>query len=761
MSDALFSQSPPKSTQSLASRLVAQNLSFSQGGSTLLHSISLKLEPGQSLAVIGASGSGKSTLLKLLVGTARPDSGQIVLDGKAQAPKQLQAKVGFVAQDDTLYPELSPEQSLEYLAWLLRKDLSKTERIAEVDRILKLLELRNCARRPAKTLSGGQRKRLSIAMELLQNPTLFLLDEPLSNLDPALRRRFHRLFEKLCEKGLSLVVTTHQLEDLDSFDRVLVLDKGCATFFGSPSDLLAAVEDAGPGRDLFTLFSARSIEKETKAPQTPLYARPEEWVSPHSLRRLLQQFPILCLRRAQRLSKEHRRIFTLLFQGPVIALFLSMALNSPVQIIFMAILTALWMGISASALEIVGERAVLNRERRLGISVTAAFSSRWAILALLTTLQCFFLIGILESFHSLPVSLPIFYGIIQASVCTGLSLGFAVSANVKKAATAGLFIPLVMIPQVLFGGLFPLDNRPSKFVERIVPARYAFDSAARISLLEGETLVDRDKYEEALDAWRDKQERWERKMKSLASNREIFELPSQLSKSGGAIKRLKNRRDQFEKSLNEQQEKWREFRGEMEEWEVESEDTYTRADRLRDFLEGDDDPPSKRASAQKSVKPMAPANKKKSDNPFDERPPWIDELVDDSKTLLNGVERAKSRHHRWKRSFQSMERSNEETLQKSRGQWEQELKTLERERRQLKRELEQRSAQLKEQRSDLQSFLDDELTLLSERRKLESIAAEGRIVETLWGSQLSSNGLAFLGFNLLAVLLALLGMRRG
>lgn len=757
MSDALRSLSPPKSNQNLASRLIAQNLTFSQGGSTLLHSISLFLEPGQSLAVIGASGSGKSTLLKLLVGTARPDSGQIVLDGKEQTPKQLQAKVGFVAQDDVLYPELSSEQSLEYLARMLRKDLSQTERIAEVDRILKLLELRNCARRPAKTLSGGQRKRLSIAMELLQNPTLFLLDEPLSNLDPALRRRFHRLFEKLCEEGLSLVVTTHQLEDLDSFDRVLVLDQGCATFFGAPEDLLSAVEDAGPGRDLFTLFSARSTAKETKAPQTLIYAPPEKWVSPHSLKRLLQQFPILCLRRAQRLSKEHRRLFTLLFQGPVIALFLSMALNSPVQIIFMAILTALWMGISASALEIVGERAVLNRERRLGVSVTAAFSSRWTVLALLTTLQCLFLMGILVSFHSIPISLPLFYGIIQASACTGLSLGFAVSANVKKAATAGLFIPLVMIPQVLFGGLFPLENRPSKIVERIVPARYAFDSAARISLLEGETLVDRNKYEEALEAWRLKQERWEREMKNLASKREKFELPSQLSKSGGAIKRLKTGRDQFEKSLEEQREKWLEFRSEMEEWEAESEDAYVRADRLRYFIDDDQEPSPNRA-------PVRRKKRKSSKNAKDalaEHRSWIDGVVDDGKSLLDGVERAKSRHHRWKRTFQSMERSNEETLQKSRGQWERELKTLERERRQLKRKLEQRSAQLEEQQSELESLLDDELKLLAERRKLESIATEGRIVETLWGSQLSSNGLALLGFNLLAVLMALLGMRRG
>ncbi|MDF1665215.1 MAG: ATP-binding cassette domain-containing protein, partial [Planctomycetota bacterium] len=700
MTDSLSLDWSKKPSSETKPRIVAQELLFRHGNTVLLNKVSLELDAGESLAIIGASGSGKSTLLKVLVGIEAADSGIVAIDGKTQGRSQLEARVGLVAQDDILYPDLSSEQTLENLAKLLRPDLSKDERIAEVDRILNLLELRTCARRPVKTLSGGQRKRVSIAMELLQNPKVFLLDEPLSNLDPALRRRFMRLFERLCQDGLSLIVTTHQLENLECFDKVLVLDKGHVTFFGAPKEMQEIVEKAGPSRDLFDVFSHERTVSPDGHPRTQNDPGPPEKLVPrHSIARALRHFPILCQRRGRRILKEHKRLFTLLIQGPTIAFFLSLSLSSPVQLLFMAVLTSIWMGVSASALEVVGEKDILRRERRLGVSVSASLFSRMTILSLLTSIQCLLLLIVLRSSQPISLGAGLFFILLQISAWTGLSLGFSISSNMSRSATAGLIIPLVMIPQVLFGGIFS-RNEPSfsQMIERVVPSRYAFDLTARCALAAKDSrVVDQRDYEDSIRRWENTQQQWNEKIKEKLASTEEIDMGMQLEKSRKSLEQLKKKSQSIENQWRSHRDQWEGMQSEMAQQEADSEEMYQRAERLRTILPRDDSP----APDEQEDKNVGPAAKSEEKEQAD----WIDQTVDDARTLLDGVDDARSRQRDWTMKLDSMRRSSEDESDRLRGDWKRELKRMERQRLKFQSDLEGLQDRLDRSRSEFTDLM--------------------------------------------------------
>lgn len=751
-----FEHSPGKNL-TVAALLIADELTFKRGNAILLNKVSLKLQAGESLAIIGASGSGKSTLLKLLVGMLSPWSGSIAIAGKIQSPRQLEARVGLVAQDDILYTDLSSEQTLENLASLLREELSERERIAEVDRILRLLELRTCARRPVKTLSGGQRKRVSIAMELLQKPNVFLLDEPLSNLDPALRRRFFKLFERLCNEGLSLIVTTHQLENLLSFDKVLVLDKGHVTYFGGPQQLQEMIEEAGPGKDVFDVFSysKSTVSQVAPLPQSP--SKPtEKSVSRNSIRRFIRQYPILCLRRSRRLLKEHKRLVALLIQGPAIAFFLSLALSSPVQLLFMAILTSIWMGVSASALEIVGEKDILRRERRLGVSVSASLFSRMTALFLFTLIQCFLLLWVLRFAHSLPLNDGVFFLLLQLSAWTGLTLGFSISANMSRSATAGLVIPLVMIPQVLFGGIFNQESSSLyQVIERSVPARYAFDLTARCALAdEAPTLVERKQYDVSIQNWEKRQREWSWKFNRRLKSQENMDLNPHLKGSQDSIDRLKKRGRVIEKKWSLERERWEEIRSEIARQDAQSEDFYMRAERLRTILPREEDDQS---NVELKPEEESEGGLPKAEN---QERAWIDQTVDDAKTLLDGVDDLRSRQREWTMKLENLRRSHEEEGERFRTDWSHELKGLELQRSTLQKDLHDFKDRLEDSRSKFVELFRAQERHFERRKDLERLLVDGRLITTMGHGSRLGNVLALLGFNLFFTLIALLGMRR-
>ena len=213
------------------------------GSDNGMHDLTFDLRSGQLVAVMGGSGTGKSTLLSLLNGTIPPDSGSITLNGRDISDPKVKDLIGFVPQDDLLIEELTVYENLMFTARLCFADLSLEEISARVDTILRELGLESTKHLKVgspihKYISGGQRKRLNIALELIREPAVLFLDEPTSGLDPALEGRMTRLFQRASRRGCSVLLTTHSTQSLLTLDMVLMLAAGRVVWCGPPREML-------------------------------------------------------------------------------------------------------------------------------------------------------------------------------------------------------------------------------------------------------------------------------------------------------------------------------------------------------------------------------------------------------------------------------------------------------------------------------------------------------------------------------------------
>ena len=200
-------------------------------GTTILESIGFRLHPGELCAMIGPSGAGKSTLIRVLLGVQEPSDGSVALWGRA--PDEA-GPVGYVPQHDALHPTLTVRQELRYAAMLRRPELGDDEIDALVGAVCGQVELGDRLGLRIKRLSGGQRKRVSVAMELLSEPSLLILDEPTSGLDPGLEAQLMGRFAEVAGRGRIVIVATHAMQSVEICQALLVLVGGRLAYFGPP-----------------------------------------------------------------------------------------------------------------------------------------------------------------------------------------------------------------------------------------------------------------------------------------------------------------------------------------------------------------------------------------------------------------------------------------------------------------------------------------------------------------------------------------------
>ncbi|EUA37867.1 ABC transporter family protein [Mycobacterium avium subsp. avium 2285 (R)] len=197
-----------------------------ENNKTLLDNISLTALPGTLTAIIGPSGAGKSTFARLVAGYTHPTTGTVAFEGHNVHAEyaSLRSRIGMVPQDDVVHGQLTVQQALMYAAELrLPPDTTKEDRAQVVARVLEELEMTQHLHTRVDKLSGGQRKRASVALELLTGPSLLILDEPTSGLDPALDRQVMTMLRQLADAGRVVLVVTHSLTYLDVCDQVLLL----------------------------------------------------------------------------------------------------------------------------------------------------------------------------------------------------------------------------------------------------------------------------------------------------------------------------------------------------------------------------------------------------------------------------------------------------------------------------------------------------------------------------------------------------------
>lgn len=216
--------------------LRVEDVGVSAGGHRILDGVDLTLHPGEMCALIGPSGAGKSTLIKVLLGLREPDEGSVRLG--SLSVEEL-ATVGYVPQDDALHRGLTVRGELTYAAELRLPETTAEEREARVAKVVDQVGLGDRAGLRIRKLSGGQRKRVAVALELLTGPPLLILDEPTSGLDPGLEARTMALLSDVADSGRMVVVATHAMGSLDLADALCVLVGGHVAFFGPPSEALS------------------------------------------------------------------------------------------------------------------------------------------------------------------------------------------------------------------------------------------------------------------------------------------------------------------------------------------------------------------------------------------------------------------------------------------------------------------------------------------------------------------------------------------
>ncbi len=211
--------------------LRVEKLGLSRGGNRILDDIDLTLHPGEMCALIGPSGAGKSSLIRVLLGLWEPDHGNVTL-GRGAIDEA--GPLGYVPQDDALHTGLTVRRELSYAAELRMPAASPADRAERVDEVIGQVGLTERADTRIRRLSGGQRKRVAVALELLTHPALLILDEPTSGLDPGLEAKTMGLLSDVADSGRIVIVATHAMESLERADALCVLVAGHVAFFGPP-----------------------------------------------------------------------------------------------------------------------------------------------------------------------------------------------------------------------------------------------------------------------------------------------------------------------------------------------------------------------------------------------------------------------------------------------------------------------------------------------------------------------------------------------
>ena len=497
--------------------LEARGLTVQAGGNTILNDVSLAIAPGELVAVIGESGSGKSTLVKALAGVSRPDRGTATLNGEPVTARQTDT--GYVPQDDIVHGLLTVREALRYAAQLrLPPDAEDRSVERTIERVLAEVGLDDRADIRIDRLSGGQRKRASVASELVNRPSLLFLDEPTTGLDPRLEAQLMDLFRRLAEPGArAVVLVTHATVSLDLCDKLVVMGRGGElAFFGPPAEakqffgtssyegIYHALDDR-PATDWRRDFDAgrtelAPVEGDERAPE------PGPAGSPRAKQSSFGQVAVLLSRYAKLFARDRRNLAILFGQVPIIAiatalLFKSGVFDQPsfadpkavgrprdgIQLLFILVTTAIWFGALDGSREIVKERAVSGREAAIGVGWGAYLTSKALLLAGVAAAQTMLLALIVFTIRPLEQDLGEYGMVVGLLVLTSIAavgMGLAISAVVRSEDQATSFIPLALIPQLLFAGaIVPVERMGDVIAaaSNVVFARWALAGVGSVA----------------------------------------------------------------------------------------------------------------------------------------------------------------------------------------------------------------------------------------------------------------------------------------
>ncbi|MDR1919094.1 MAG: ATP-binding cassette domain-containing protein [Tannerellaceae bacterium] len=536
---AVFNKDNQKDYVFLSGREVYFSFVNSSAG---LHNFSFDLESGQLVAIMGGSGVGKSTLLGILNGNIQPDRGSVTLNGYPVDTPQARRLIGFVPQDDLLIEELTVFQNLWFTARFCFDGVPDSEIEKRVNQVLKDLSLSEIKDLEVgspirKIISGGQRKRLNIALELIREPAVLYLDEPTSGLSSSDSEKVMMLLKEQTHKGKLIVVNIHQpsSEIYKLFDRLWLLDKGGYPIYdGNPIEAITYFKHAAKYTDqgisvcsacgnvnpelILNIIDSKKIDDSGNQTDIRKFTS-EEWHEmylnvrpefqaveadklPDSKQKKpswLKQFLIFSERNIRRKLTNLQYLSIALLEAPLLAWIVALLTKfapdgdytllgnkNLLSYLFMSVIVVTFIGLSISAEEIIKDRIVLKRERFLRLSRSSYLSAKMLYLFVLSGVQTLLFILVGNSIIEIGRELFfVWWTVLWATAFLANLTGLWLSQTLNSIVSIYITIPLLLIPQILLCGLvIPFedlnsgaeDTNLTPLIGEVIPSRWAFEA---------------------------------------------------------------------------------------------------------------------------------------------------------------------------------------------------------------------------------------------------------------------------------------------
>jgi ABC-type multidrug transport system ATPase subunit len=506
-----------------------------KGGNIGLHPLNFTEESGKLFGIMGASGAGKSTLLNILNGNYTPTRGEVTINGINihNEKAQIEGVIGFVSQDDLLIEELTVYQNLYYNAKLCFDNYSENELnqlVVDALNSLGLIETRDLkvGSPLEKTISGGQRKRLNIALELIREPAVMFVDEPTSGLSSRDSQNIMDLLKELSLKGKIIFVVIHQPSSdiFKMFDKLLILDTGgYPVYNGDPVEGInyfkglanyANISEADTNGNvnpelIFNIIDAKVVDefgnltknrkispkefykkyldkfKDPLAKKVKLSKKSPE--STFKIPNKLRQFKVFIVRDVLSKLTNKQYMFINLLEAPILAFILSFLVkyynvdssnevgyifreneNLPAYL-FMSVIVALFIGLTVSAEEIIRDQKILKREKFLNLSRQSYLLSKISVMFLLSAIQTLTFVFIGSWVLEIKGMFMDQWLVLFSTACFANMLGLNISASFNSAVTIYILIPFLIIPQLILSGVIVKFDKlnPSISIQNKVP----------------------------------------------------------------------------------------------------------------------------------------------------------------------------------------------------------------------------------------------------------------------------------------------------
>jgi len=454
-----------------------------KNGFLALKNTSFDIPSGGLIAIMGPSGCGKSTLLKVLNGDSPASAGEVYINGLELISNYgyLKTQIGYVPQDDIVHRELTVEQSLFYAAHIRLDGVSDEFAQAKIDQLLNELNIAEIRHSLVSAISGGQRKRVSIAVELLSDPAVLFLDEPTSPLDPQTIEEFMGILRHLSEKGTTVVLVTHKPDDLTHMDSVMFMaEGGHLIYYGRSNEYKDYFKVSSPVEVYANIAGEKAkywINK-TSNPGNSLN------ISQNSVQKIddavnpLRQFYWLLSRYFKIKTNDRLNSTIMLLQAPIIAVlicFIFQEIRGAVP--FLMAVSAIWFGVNNAAREIVAEAPIYKRERMFNVLIPPYIFSKIFVLGIFALIQALLFNSIIWVWYSNstigwqdPISAAgwMFFLTVISSF-----FGLLISAISNSTEKVMSIVPIAVIPQIMLAGVIAvIPNVTVEFLSYLTFSRW-------------------------------------------------------------------------------------------------------------------------------------------------------------------------------------------------------------------------------------------------------------------------------------------------